>query len=320
MILKFEDLQFDVLEKVAATRSSLVIYSPYVKIEVIEKILTVLPKERSVTLITRAIISDFAMGVSDLSALQLLLDKKHLVLVNNRIHLKTYLYDFESLHTGSANCTNKGLGFASNSNFETLAYTESVEDDYLQYLDSISGTSKLVSQDDLNQLEIKIEKLKLEKAQLQDLEDINQNAIKDLFKMGQFLASHLPYSASVKELFEFIQGQKNLNADKHKHDVMVFRIEGMKFENMEAFISVLSERFFEQDFTTQLFNSFDDNINFGGVRRYFEINCIDNPRPNRDEVNVLINNVFNWLEEFNGHSYEIKQPSHTKIIHKKVST
>ena len=51
----------------------------------------------------------------------------------------------------------------------------------------------------------------------------------------------------------------------------------------------------------------ENSINFGGVRRLLEKDCIDDPRPTRDEVNVLINNIYDWLTEFESDFYEVKK-------------
>lgn len=318
-MLQFSGLCKEITEAVSNVSENITIFTPYVKLEAIQRILEASPVNVKISLVTRSIASDFAMGVSDLSALELLLKNGHFVFTNNRIHLKTYLYDFKSLHTGSANCTNKGLGLARFSNYETLAFYQSIEISYLKYLDSIIGMSTIIELPDIGILKKKVDVLMSEKIELSKLEKLQEELADLEFDSATFFASQLPRSRSVKGLYLFISSnqQKDDYYDEYLHDLMVFKLDNCNIDNYESFKLVVLDRLMNQNFMKRLFCSFEDSANFGYIRKFFEAHCIDNPRPAREEVNLLINNVFSWLEELSGSDYEILQPNHTKIIRKK---
>ena len=93
--------------------------SPFIKQSALNKVLSRVDSEAEVTLVTKIDLDSFACGVSDISALREVLSKKGKVLILANLHLKYYRFN-RCVFLGSANLTDKGLGWAYKPNVELL--------------------------------------------------------------------------------------------------------------------------------------------------------------------------------------------------------
>jgi len=318
MKLLFSELDNAINLKVQNLKSNLTLLSPYIKLNAFKKIIEDIPSNVSLSVVCRLSPRDIKFGASDFEFYKFALEKGIYVYINNKVHLKTYLYDFQTLHTGSANCTNNGLAGEGKGNYETLIFSENVDDDYLSYLERIKTKSDILTFEKLKEIEPIIEKLKSELLDEESEHRFEEEIMSKIKKEGEIFASQLPYVSNIETIYNFLTtGEDGGEKEKLVHDVGLFKIELEEGETLEQLKVKLRKSFFEIPFTSGLWASFEESINFGGVRRMLEKECVDDPRPTREDVNVLINNFFNWIEELQGDDYEVRQPNHTKIIFKK---
>jgi hypothetical protein len=296
-----------------ATRS-LEIYSPYVKLNALKEVLRGVPSEVNISLILRFSVRDIAYGATDFDVYNYALASKYSVFLNNKIHLKTYLYDYSQFHTGSANCTNSGLGISASHNHETLSFQDCIKDDYKWFLSSIKSESTWLDFKLLHRLSKKIEEMDLKNERDEDLKKAESEIQIEIDNQKSILASQLPTCSSPKELFNaYVSGEYQQHPHLH-HDASNFHLTGQKFASFDDFLAYLGPIFFSQPFSRRILESKEKSMNFGKIRRILEKECIDDPRPDRLEVNILINNFFGWLEAMEGDNFSIAQPNHTKIV------
>lgn len=97
----------------------IVLCAPYVKADVLQRILDLLSPNSAVTCITRWLPRDILAGVSDLECRALILDHGGQFHLHPRLHAKYYRCDDQVL-IGSANLTARGLHLTGQSNLEVL--------------------------------------------------------------------------------------------------------------------------------------------------------------------------------------------------------
>jgi len=109
------------LEKLCkqATREVLLV-APFIKQATLQRLLAILPQDVTVRCITRWKPEEIALGISDLQVWDLLKARPNSSLaLRSDLHAKYYRVDEQCL-IGSANLTNKGLGWSIPSNLELL--------------------------------------------------------------------------------------------------------------------------------------------------------------------------------------------------------
>lgn len=108
------------LERLAATAaSSLMLVAPFTKESVVERLLSHVREGVDVCIYTRWRVDEVAAGVSDLAVWNVAQNHGASVWLCNSLHGKLYLSDARAL-VGSANLTNRALGWAPSPNLELL--------------------------------------------------------------------------------------------------------------------------------------------------------------------------------------------------------
>lgn len=116
---------FDVARDHASTaEQSVIIASPFVKLEPLAALLRAIPPNIDVELTTRWRPEEVARGVSDTEVLGLVEARGGTVWLLDTLHAKMVLADQSRALIGSANITAAGLGLSRNPNFEILTSVE----------------------------------------------------------------------------------------------------------------------------------------------------------------------------------------------------
>ncbi|EQC47289.1 phospholipase D-like domain-containing protein [Bacteriovorax sp. Seq25_V] len=313
MIFLAANLFSDILQKVKKSKTDVTIFSPYVKISVLKELLGFQSSRLKRSIVINLSVQNIVNGSIDLEVLEYCINNNIKVYVNNDLHMKAYIYDMESAHIGSANCTNSGLGTNETPNLELLIYTNELPLHFLYYCNHIIHKSRLLSLDDLKRIYQIINDLEIPNTKIQEVELILK---KD--EPLKILASELPHTSNVDSIFFYIKnGEIHEDESYILHDIYMFDLQNLNASSLNEFKKKLEFRLFEHPFLKMIFDSFNESINFGMIRRLLEKKCEDDPRPSRIDVNVLINNLINWIESFDSENYEVIQPNHTKILRKK---
>lgn len=108
------------LEAMRAAHTSALLVAPFIKADILRRLLGEMAASVRVTIVTRWIPAEIAAGVSDLEVFDIVSERGDAVLLlNSLLHAKLYRIDHVYLF-GSANLTGKALGWRAPANLELL--------------------------------------------------------------------------------------------------------------------------------------------------------------------------------------------------------
>ena len=116
-------LPWDSLAELVPEASELVLAAPYIKEGTLSDLLSLTGRATSLTCVTRWLPGDIAVGISDVSVRQLILERGGDFRLHPSLHAKYYRCDAYVL-IGSANLTEPGMGLGASPNFEILALAD----------------------------------------------------------------------------------------------------------------------------------------------------------------------------------------------------
>ncbi len=295
----------------AEAENEIVIFSPYIKVEVLSQILP--NKNVSVTIITSWKISDMLFGASDLGLHPFCQERGVSLFLNNRIHLKAYLCDWGKCISGSANITNNGLGLSHNYNYELNSEQHALDKDTLFYLKSILHEATLVTDD----LYLKFKKEVEGHAPLPTIKEIDIIGARE--NESNFLISSLPMSRDIHTLFEIYT--RDLYSDDKAllecaiHDTVLYKIPLGLPES--AFVAHVKEHFFSSNFISSLLDYIGiEGRYFGQVKEWIQNNCRDVPVSSRRDLTGNIQVLYKWIVDLSDGKYLVDRPNYSERIFK----
>ena len=194
---------------IETAKSEVVLCSPFIKADVLQRLLSVVKSDISVRIITRWRPAEVAAGVSDLGVFEISQDRPrtHLSLLDN-LHAKMYLADDAAL-IGSANLTATALGWVEQSNVELLMMARRADSEIVNLLKQLEraeiATYAIKSR-------IEEEASKLTKLKLPEAEEVSE-----LWK-GKPVALWLPQCAAPAKLYRVYLGEDNADVIKSTRD------------------------------------------------------------------------------------------------------
>jgi len=122
--MEFEQLGEKLTTLCSSAEREVLLVSPYIKNEVVTRILEYVPRKVKLICFTRWIIQEIVAGYNDLEVFHLITTHPNgQIFINPRLHAKYYRVDDISL-VGSANLTSAALGWSNHSNLELLVVNE----------------------------------------------------------------------------------------------------------------------------------------------------------------------------------------------------
>lgn len=109
----------DVLLRSAAGANRVLIIAPYIKVDVLERVLGVISSDSSVTCVTKWTPHDLASGVSDIQCRDAVIRHGGSFNLHSSLHAKYYRFD-DIVLVGSANLSSAAMGWARFQNVEIL--------------------------------------------------------------------------------------------------------------------------------------------------------------------------------------------------------
>ena len=289
-------------------KSEIVIFSPYITVSTLKEL--EIPINRKVTIITSLKVKDILFGASDLNLYPYAKSRSITVFINNSIHLKVYLSDWESYIFGSSNLTKRGLSIAQGHNYELNSFVEKINMDTSIYFRKIVTESYLMTQDIYN---VVSEALKKQPK----LEEIDEVEIQKLRNDKTYLVSSLPMTKSIRRLYELVQNRFDTNDVEERncaiHDYILFKIEDNA--SFEEFKHHLTLHFFDNGLIKELLEFIDSAERyFGEVKEWLQNHCHDVPVPSRRELTGNIQVLYEWIVELSEGAYKVDRPKHSERI------
>lgn len=291
-------------------RTEILIIAPYVKSDVVTQLLP--DKKLPTTIVTSWKIKDFLFGVSDIDLYPLCQELGINLYLNNRIHLKVYVADWETGIIGSANLTKKGLGITDNYNYELGVHKE-IGSDAILYLKGIIADGILANDEIYNLYKKELSK----HAPVPKIKE--PDILVHKFINDTFLISSLPMSRDINTLYEIYS--KNFVCEEREslecaiHDVTLYKIPpGL---SRIQFNVLLKERFFKSKFIEHLLDYIgDDGKYFGRVKEWIQTNCRDVPVPSRRDLTGNVQVLYKWIVDLSDGAYRIDRPNYSERIYR----
>ncbi|QUS61579.1 phospholipase D family protein [Synechocystis sp. PCC 7339] len=143
----YQDLGNNILSRTDNTKIELVLVAPFIKQSVLSQILDKTSENIDLIIVTRWIPEEILGGVSDIEIWNLINDRERSQLfLCQYLHAKYYRFDDLCL-LGSANLTNRGLGFNKQSNLELLICCSFTDKSLQDFEENLISQSFLVTQD-----------------------------------------------------------------------------------------------------------------------------------------------------------------------------
>jgi len=288
----------------------IVVFSPYIKIESIEKL--DLPDKRKISIVTTLRLGDFLSGSSDIELYPYAKERNIKIFINNNIHLKVFLADWKKMIFGSSNLTRNGLGYGKERNYELNGKVDSLSVDTIYYLRKIISESMLMDDDVYLFIKDIFDKIdKVNEVEEFDVAELENHLEKD------FLISSLPMTKDINRLYKLIFNNfRSENMEEVNcaiHDQLLYDLPNdLPFEK---FIEVLKENFFKSKFITSLLAYIDDEDRyFGAIKAWIQNNCADVPVPSRRDLTGNIQVLYSWIAFLSDGLYEVDRPNHSERI------
>ena len=300
----------EIREFLGEPNDDITIFVPYINTKTLNELLP--QGSKKITLITSWKIQDIWFGSSSLDLYRYTRDKEIDLYINNRIHLKVFMQNWERCILGSANLTEKGLGISSNYNYELGAGIIEVDVDTLIYLKKILADSVLMTDKLFNRYKEQIDDLPV----LPKVPDFNIEYQSD---ESDFLISSLPMTKDIETLFlVYSRGYEECDNETKQcavHDIVHFKIPtGLVWAE---FNEVLQQNFFRSAFVNKLTRYIDIKPRyFGEIKLWIQENCKSVPVPSRRDLTGNVQVLYRWVTELSMGKYLVDRPNHSERIYR----
>lgn len=292
------------------SNEEILIICPYINTELLDSILP--DTNVTISIITSWKIHDIWFGSSDLSLYEYTKNKSIRLYINNRVHLKVFMADWDKIISGSANLTRSGLGISSNCNYELDSFHENVDAQKKLYFKEILSSSILVN-DRVYEEYLKVAEV------LPPIPSFDEPAIDKSFTIDDFLISSLPMSKDISTLFNLYKD--NYHSDDREavncalHDVVLYVIPpGL---SRADFMDHLKTEFFKSKFIVKFLENIDvDGKYFGTVKEWIQENCTDVPIPSRRDLTGNIQVLYKWIVELSDGKYLVDRPNYSERLYR----
>ena len=281
MLRSNQNLFNQITDLVGSATEEIIVFSPYVKYDALLKLLSSHNSSTHVTIITSWKPHDVAYGSTDLSIYPFCKDNGHTLLINNQIHLKSIIIDnMSKAYTGSANITQRGLGYSSSFNYEIGTITTAIDIKDKVYFDEIIESSKKVDDEYYQNI--------LDQADKLDRPDIEEKFEEPISDNSNFLLTSLPMCENIDEFFSIYSTDDKSSFSEEdirsaEHDRRLYDLE-QGLDKID-FLEKLKESFSKHPFVTAYKDFIDiKDRHFGTRTQWLHDNVTTVPTPKRREM------------------------------------
>lgn len=264
------------------SESNIVIVSAFLRSEVVKWLREVIPKNVSVSFVTRWLPQDILSGASDFEAFEVARKEKWGFYLDQDLHAKALLIDEAILFLGSANLTSSGTHlFGSGNNELSIKVRASIDE------------VKKIKQYVVNSYQLTMPMYKEMKLQLEEAEELKNVAdIKWPTEIASCI-NPIVYSLWIDECFysspnEFFSEDDNENVE---HDRELFRSD---WPDKTLLKKTKIIRWLE----TIILESAKQILTFGYVTKKLHNAIITDPKPYRKDMKEFVRNLFAWIQYY----------------------
>ena len=294
------------------------IFCPFINTNLL---LSLVDKKSKLTVVTSWRKDHIAYGSSSLELFKHFeKNDKWNLFVNDRIHLKVYSRNLETMLTGSANLTKRALFDHESSNHENLEFVECSKDD-VNILMSIIETSKFVDRNYFNEMKAWYDE------NAEQFEKINIASDDILWRTSgiEMTSGLIRLGFETFQIFFdglFRRGKIGFNfGEYNKANKLLNAISiGDNFLSSEGlFLEVFRARFRQLPYISDFISILNDRgFRFGSVEAWFRDNCEEFRNMGYDDRKEYIRRIMSWICEIYPDEFEIIQPNYTHVIRRKL--
>ncbi|MCV0411381.1 phospholipase D-like domain-containing protein [Nitrosarchaeum sp.] len=296
----------------AKEHEQIFLYVPYIKTKILSNLLENV--NNKIIIITTWEPNDILSGSSELELYQYCKENNITLYINNKIHLKIYSINFDTIIISSGNISQRGL--MPEGNYEIGCLLEQLTSEDRLYFEKIRNEAILVNDEIYQQLKKWYDKQMKEIPKQIKFEDIV------ISQKNNFLISSLPMTKDIDKLvegYERIRSNRSPSDDPETnacifHDLANYGIElGL---SKEGFLKKLKIQFFAHPFIQKIDEFINPEAYFGRIKEWIQDNCTDVPVPSRRELTGNVQVLYEWFEKLSDGKYVRDRPQHSERLRK----
>jgi hypothetical protein len=292
--------------------------SAYLKSSALRNITADLDSTNRVIVLTRWATPDLASGVSDLDSYRYAASRGWRFLVRLDLHAKAYRIGNAAIFLGSGNLTNKGFSIQCDGNLETMVRVDA-NDHNIAALDRTFRDAIELDNDRFLELEQWLityvdtaEKQGITKSPLEQLWDHQGSTIATIatsecfLSDGAWLKFDMPLNpcelddAAIHDLSLLGLCSRSSSGVSVKREDVVKRILGTRIVRwLQAIVE----------------NTAGHEVYFGALSAELHMKLLDDPKPYRKDVKLLVANLLSWLEKFPEAGLFVDRPNYSQRVY-----
>ena len=297
-ILISENILNRIKEELSCSTESFFLVSAFCKLTLVKFFDSCIgDKKLEKKLVVRFRLSDIIAGASDLDLYPYCKQNGWKLFFRLDLHAKTYVFDRLRCIIGSANATQNGMNMGINGNFEIATFCELDTEDAIKMENLLYGSVEM--NDHLyNTMQEIVKNIRVSTSNSSEEEWPYE--IEDLFNAD--------YSLLFSEDFPMCEDPRNANEND------------MIFLNLHSGTSLddISKAFRKSKCFLWLCNLIKKNecktMYFGEISANLHNCLLNEPKPYRKDVKVLLSNLLNWIEILHMEEFLIDRPKHSQRV------
>ncbi|MBY0086983.1 phospholipase D-like domain-containing protein [Brevibacillus brevis] len=294
-ILHSSDVKRKLEYELRNTNSDVVIVSAFVKVDALKYIDKLIPATvSSKTLLVRYRLEDIINGSTDMGIFSFCKCNNWRMYINFDLHSKIMVFDSQRVIIGSANITSSGLGLDRNPNIESIVTIDATASE-MRKIGYLIDSSKELSQEMFEKMKEHISKLELPKTLLQNYQWDNE--IQEIFATGvEFLwTADMIFSHSPQEICQHDLELLEISEPYSLSDVKRKFMRSKPYRWLKVAVG-------------------KEEVYFGELTAKLHDALMDDPKPYRRNVKLLLSDLLKWIEELNVEDIVVDRPNHSQRI------
>lgn len=291
-ILHTSDIKYKIEREMLNTTNDVIIISAFVKLDALMYIDRLIPKSvTSKTLLVRFRSEDIISGSTDMGIFDFCKENNWRIFVNFDLHSKILVFDRQRVIIGSANITSSGLGLDKNQNIESITSIEATTIEMIKICNLIDSSKELE--------ETMFERMK------GFLSNLNLTLRPKIYWDDE-IQNSFPTTVNYLWTADLLFSHSPRDICQHDLDLLELSEPYSLSDIKRSFIRTKSYRWLK--------HAAGDEIYFGKLTEKLHDSLMDDPKPYRRNVKILLVDLLNWLEELQIADIIVDRPNHSQRI------
>tara|TARA_Y100001936_G_scaffold104282_1_gene102442 strand:+ start:3594 stop:5393 length:1800 start_codon:yes stop_codon:yes gene_type:complete len=291
------------------------LFVPYIKTKSLEKLIDGINNE--IVIVTNWKENNFLTGSAELSLYPFCNERGIKLYNNEKIHLKVYSINLDSMILATGNISQRGL--MPNGNLELGTLIEKISHKDRQFFEQIIQDSSIIDEELYRSREKYLEENR-------HLKELIEPITIEKDPKDEFLISALPMTRNIailKNSYDKLNRNMPASNDQEINGCVDADLEnyGIPLQlSPDEFEKLLKKKFFEHPFIQRIDKFLTPCGQFGEIKQWIQDNCTDVPIPSRRELTGNVQVLLEWFVKLGDGTYEMDVPgAHSQRLCKKIS-